>query len=336
MKFRLSTPVRATVVACLTAAAWDAHAQSSAQLYGLMDVFVGSLENSGTRRLSKVDSGGMTTSYIGIKGAEDLGGGLSAQFAIESFLRADTGEAGRFGPDAFWARSAYVGFAGSLGTLRYGRNTNPTFVTTLVFNPFGDSFGFSPAIRNHFGGGTGQVAGDTGWSNSVAYLSPRFGGLSASLLYSIREAAQGANFGGSLTYFAGPLGLAFAAQQVKVPFAAGKETTYQLNGSYDFGIAKAYGQYTQVKEDDTGSTVPKNQLYQLGASAPVGAGSVLASWGHANSEPTAGDDIKRNTASLGYDHFLSKRTDLYAIYMHDRVKGEDAGNSFAVGIRHRY
>jgi predicted porin len=336
MKFRLSTPARAVAAACLAAGAPGAHAQSSAQLYGLMDVFVGSLENSGASRLGKADSGGMTTSYIGFKGTEDLGGGLSAQFAIESFLRPDTGEAGRFGPDAFWARSAYVGFAGSLGTLRFGRNTNPTFVTTLVFNPFGDSFGFSPAIRNHFGGGTSKVAGDTGWSNSVAYLSPRFGGLSASLLYSMKEAAQGANVGGSVTYFAGPLGLAFAAQQVKVPFADGRETTCQFNGSYDFGVVKAYGQYTQVKEDDTGSAVPKDRLYQLGASVPVGPGSVLASWGHAKSEPTAGDDIQRNTVSLGYDHFLSRRTDLYAVYMHDKIKGEDAGNSVAVGIRHRY
>jgi len=336
MKFRLSTFSRAAAIACLAGGALGVHAQSSTQIYGLMDVFVGSLENSGASRLSKVDSGGMTTSYIGFKGSEDLGAGLSAQFAIESFLRPDTGEAGRFGGDAFWARSAFVGLAGDFGTVRFGRNTNPTFVTTLVFNPFGDSFGFSPTIRNHFGGGTGKVAGDTGWSNSVTYLSPKLGGLSASLLYSMKEAAQGANFGGSLTYFAGPLGLAVAAQQVKVPFADGKETTYQFNGSYDFGVVKAFGQYTQVKEKGTGSAVPKDKLYQLGATVPLGAGSVLASWGHAKSDATAGDDIKRDTVSLGYDHFLSKRTDLYAVYMYDKIKREDAGNSFAVGIRHRY
>lgn len=48
----------------------------------------------------------MTTSFIGVKGNEDLGGGMSAVFAIESFMRNDTGSAGRFDADTFWARSA--------------------------------------------------------------------------------------------------------------------------------------------------------------------------------------------------------------------------------------
>ncbi len=48
----------------------------------------------------------MTTSFLGFKGREDLGGGLAANFSLEHFLRADNGEAGRFNGDAFWARSA--------------------------------------------------------------------------------------------------------------------------------------------------------------------------------------------------------------------------------------
>ena len=58
----------------------------------------------------------MTTSWFGVSGSEDLGGGLSALFTLQSFMRADTGASGRFGADTFWARNAFVGLASnSLG-----------------------------------------------------------------------------------------------------------------------------------------------------------------------------------------------------------------------------
>jgi hypothetical protein len=71
-------------------------------------------------------------------------------FALNSFLRADNGAAGRFNGDAFWARDAYVGLSGAFGTSLLGRNTTPLFVSTLLFNAFGDSFAFSPSIRQLF------------------------------------------------------------------------------------------------------------------------------------------------------------------------------------------
>jgi predicted porin len=49
-----------------------------------------------------------------------------------------------------------------------------------------------------------------------------------------------------------------------------------------------------------------------------------------------GADLKRDTASFGYDYNLSKRTDLYAIYMTDKVSTADREGSFGLGIRHRF
>ncbi len=69
-------------------------------------------------------------------------------------------------------------------------------------------------------------------------------------------------------------------------------------------------------------------------SAPVGNGTVLASYGAARTNDAVQSD--RDIASLGYDHFLSKRTDLYAVYMHDKVENLNSGDTFAVGIRHRF
>lgn len=337
MKKSLAKVARAGAALSLgLGAAAAAQAQSSVQIYGLIDMAVGSYETSGSDRTTRAESGGMTTSYLGFKGSEDLGGGLKVEFALDTFLRADTGEAGRFGGDNFWARNANVALSGGFGTVRLGRAATPLFVSTLVFNPFGDSFGFSPAIRTVYSPTT-KVSGDTGWSNSIAYITPNFSGLSATVSYSLKEGGHGANLGANVMYFAGPLGLTLAYQQVKVPFASGKETAWQLGGSYNFGPVKAFAQYTHVKETSTGtaSADTKDKLWQLGASVPVGAGSVLASYGTAKTTPT-GATTKRDIFSLGYDHFLSKRTDIYAVYMYDKIKSLDSGNTFAVGLRHRF
>ena len=77
-----------------------AHAQSSVQLTGLMDVFAGSMKMAGdAKSKSVVDSGGLTTSWFGMKGTEDLGGGLKAHFNLTSFIKVDTGSQGRFAND---------------------------------------------------------------------------------------------------------------------------------------------------------------------------------------------------------------------------------------------
>ena len=65
-----------------------AHAQSSVQLTGLVDVFAGSMKMAGdASSKSVVDSGGLTTSWFGMKGTEDLGGGLKAHFNLTSFIK---------------------------------------------------------------------------------------------------------------------------------------------------------------------------------------------------------------------------------------------------------
>jgi predicted porin len=81
----------------------------------------------------------------------------------------------------------------------------------------------------------------------------------------------------------------------------------------------------------------KDKLYSVGLSAPVGPGSVLL--GYANTKRTGslvGADLKRDTATLGYDYFLSKRTDLYAMLMSDKITNADRATSAGVGVRHRF
>jgi predicted porin len=337
-----------------------AFAQTNVTVSGLVDNYAGSVRMSGdTGKTSAVNSGGLTTSWIGFKGTEDLGGGLKANFALTSFLRTDTGEFGRFpGNETLFSRDAHVGLSGGFGAVSLGRDLAPNFLPTILFNPFGDSFAFSPLILHadvplfNKSGWTNSLAGDTGWSNEIMYTTPSFGGLTANLHYQLGEVPGDngkKNVGANLLYFSGPLSLTAFYHNVKVnnplPGAAGvvqtsplganaaRQSAWMVGGSYDFAVAKLFATYGKTSHD-----IPMDdKTLSLGVSVPAGGGKVLAAWAQTKRNGAAvGADQKRNTASVGYDYDLSKRTDLYAIYMNDRITNQDSGNSLGVGIRHRF
>ena len=319
----------------------SAQAQSTTTLYGLADAFIGQSKTTGSSAATKVDGGGMSTSYWGFNGSEDLGGGLKAVFAFEGFMRNDTGELGRFGGDGSLTRNSYVGLAGGFGQVQLGRNTTPYFISTIVYNPFGDSFVFSPAVQQSY---RGYLQNDSGWSNSVGY-NKAFGPVRANLLYSMgqeRSSAPnrnaGRSVGGSVNYGAGPLGLNFAFQQVDIA-DADKQTAMLFSGAYDLGMAKLFAQYQEIKRD-TGAVNAKDKSFQLGASVKLGAGSVLASYGNVKTSDNVAltADAKRNTWALGYDYYISKRTDLYAAAFETKLQNPATVKSSVVGfgVRHRF
>lgn len=332
--FRIQAQVLATAVLALSSGL--ATAQSTVQVYGQIDVSAGSFQAPGAARDKRIESGAMSGSYLGFKGSEDLGGGLSALFAMESFFQANTGAAGRTIPnDPFWSRSVWAGLKGNAGQLRMGRMTTPLAVSTFVFNPLGDSFDFSPMVRTFFGA-TGKVAGDTGWSNSVAYTSPNFGGATVNLQHAFAVSPNGSNTGASVMYFGGPLALTAVAQQVGSPFASGKQTAYQLGATYDFGVAKVYALLGRVEEGATGKPTANshNDLGNLAARIPAGPGSVIAGYGQSRTGGALTG--KREHTLLGYDMALSKRTTVYLLALHDKLTGTGTGNSIALGMKHNF
>jgi predicted porin len=341
------------VAALGSAIAGSAAAQTNVTVSGLVDAYAGSVRMSGDPSgKSSVNSGGMTTSWFGFKGSEDLGGGLKANFALTSFFQADTGTQGRFPGDTLFSRDANVGLSGSFGAVSLGRNLAPNFLPSILFNPFGDSFAFSPLILHmdvplfNASGWTNSVAGDTGWSNEILYTSPSMGGLTANLHYQFGEQAGDSgknNVGGNLLYFHGPLALTAFYHHVEVnnpggsvgnvTLTAARQTAWMLGGTYDLKMAKLYATYGHTSHDID----LNDKTLSLGVSVPAGQGKVLAAWAQTKRSGAAiGADQKRNTATVGYDYDLSKRTDLYAMYMNDKITAQNSGNSFGVGIRHRF
>jgi predicted porin len=320
---------RTVLAALLAAAAGGAIAQTapSVEVFGLADLWVGRNQAPGGKAVYAVDSGKRTTGHLGFRGSEDLGGGLRAVYSLETFLRHDSGDAGRFNGDAFWARNAYVGLAGAFGQVTLGRNTTSLFVQTLAYNAFGDSFGFSPSIRHYFTSGT--TTGDTGWNDSVRYASPKLGDVSLTAHVAAGEGNGGRNTGVSAGWSQGAYGAGLAWQKVERGATVNDTTTWQLAGSATVGAARVFAQFGSVDDDTTGASA---DILGLGVAYTVGAGRVLAQWGRLDRD--AGAD--RRTLTVGYDHALSRRTDVYVVAMRDRIDGVGSGTSAGVGIRHRF
>lgn len=346
----LSMSLCAAALSCL---GLQAQAQSQVQLTGMVDAYVGSMKMAGQERVASVGSGGLTTSWWGIKGTEDLGGGLQADFNITAFMRADTGSMGRFDADPFFARDANVGLSGGLGRVGLGRGMAPNFLPTILTNPFGDSFTVSPLVLHAnmttaaWGGSNLTTSSDTGWSNQIVYSTPSLGGLKANLHYQFGEkSTQGdkskKNVGLNALYFNGPLSLTafYERSQISNPVSLAVMPTksdWMLGGSYDFSVAKLYATYGQAKVKDQDR---KNSTYSLGLDVPVSGtpGTFKAAAARTKAEQGNASGT-RTTVSLGYDHFLSKRTDVYAVAMYDKVSMDipnKSGTSVLVGIRHRF
>ena len=153
------------VAALAGAAAIDARAQSSIEVYGLVGAYAGKMQRSGdAAAVRQVNGGGLTTSFLGFRGKEDLGGDLKAIYALESFFRPDTGEQGRSAADPLFSRNAWVGLEGSWGRLTLGRQTNPAYAAMTQLSPFGSSVVFSPLVLQTFVATYGSnVLGDTVW-----------------------------------------------------------------------------------------------------------------------------------------------------------------------------
>ena len=345
--------------AALLAVAGAAQAQSSVKLYGYIEASVGSFEdfNFGTMttdRATKVESGNMITSYIGLSGSEDLGGGLKAEFVLESFLGGDTGSsisnlAGVANNSGFWGRGSWVGVSGGFGRVALGQYDNAFFTMGLAYNPFGSSMTFSPTMVSYYslGGFLAPSLGyDTGWVNSVTYETPNFGGFTASLQFAPKETSAGGdaknNYAISAAYNAGPLsvmGVYTSSGDINTAYFD-RQKNWGLGASYDFGVAKLSAQYSVIKSESGGAD-DKAKYFQIGAEVPVtDAGKVMVSYGQTKYDGIYVADGKLKQFSLGYDHSLSKRSGGYAALTSKKLSdfgfSDETANTFAVGLRHAF
>jgi predicted porin len=335
---------KSLIALAVLAASGAAMAQSSVTLYGIADVWVGQQSNTtaaGVKtKQTLVDSGGFNGSRWGLKGSEDLGGGLKAVFTLESGFSIDTGAGST---DGLFNRQAFVGVESRFGAVTLGRQytaydelrgaTNQAYDTAFA------------ATGNVWANGIADYADRA--NNSIAYTSPSFGGVSGAVVVGLGEnKASGLkatkNYSANIKYAMGPLMVGYAHQvqdsrtaATVAPVAAAfntEEIKYNLiAGSYDFGVAALTGGYNDVKQGNA-----KDKEYQLGVSVPFGAASVAVGYAHSKNE-TAGMTTNAEGYSLTGFYDLSKRTRLYAGLNETKQKESSVKSSlFAAGVRHSF
>ena len=329
-------------------------------LYGVADAGYYRRSLAGELPVSRLDGGLLSMSRWGIRGTEDLGGGLAAAFDLAGHFRLDTGEFGRHPGDTAAGRSlslaSWVGLRGGFGFVRLGRIPKGGYIATLQFSPFAESVNLGPFLMHTLTGSqplnTVNGSADGIWSNSIAYTTPPFRGFSGNVQYGANEGStEGRRVDITVNYRHGAFAAALnhrrvdraaitsprgAAEPAGAPFVI-QETKSMLGSvSYDFEAVKLYAQYSSGTVQARGLSEISLDTVGLSIQAPVGAGRIVASWARTNREQAGTSDRVRRTLSAGYIHSLSKRTDLYGVVIADRATSLRSGTGFALGMRHAF
>lgn len=310
-------------------------AQTSLTIYGIVDAGVVYERGSAAGNVTKLTSGVQSGSRLGFKGIEDLGGGLSAKFTLESGFGTDTGTLGQGG--LLFGRQAWVGLGSRWGDLTFGRQYSPHFAALDEVDPFGTGLA---------GSSTNLIPTVTRMNNTVKLSTPQWSGFVGELAYGLGEVAgdNSANrqIGASVGYANGPLMLKLAHHTAENALGTDNVRNTLLAGKFDFGRAAA----SLGVGVDRGLGAARNRDYLLGVTVPVGAGSFLASFIRRDDRSPVNGDADQ--WAIGYTHALSKRTNLYTSFAridNDPGAAYAVGNAteagsgdkaFNIGIRHKF
>jgi len=290
-------------------------------VFGNLHLSLDRIENDGGLEQGFVSS---NNSDFGIRGDDELGGGLKAVYQVQSgAFSADTGTGGFSGT----LQDTFAGLSGGFGTLRIGRMDTPYKLLRPVVDGFGTRVGDA---RNLIGGtGVALMAFDARISNSIRYDSPSLGGFVVSAHWGSGEAGAFSSTNSDvgsvgLTWSAGPLTVG-AAYEKHSTATDDEETGVRVVGRFTFGPA-AIGAFIEKLTDLSGVAGTDRQNIGLTGWYKFGNSTVRAQFFQADELDNAADTGGKLIA-LGFDHALSKTTTLYAIYA---VADNDPASTFKV------
>lgn len=377
------------VASIMGAFAISAQAQSSVTLYGSLDAGLVYSNNQGGHSNWQAGSGVASSTYFGLRGSEDLGGGLHAIFTLESGFNLDNGQYSE--SSTMFNRQSFVGLqSDQFGALTLGRQYDSMVDFVSPLSAAGAGYG-----NNVAGHPFDNDNLDRSFSvkNAIKYTSANYAGLKFGGMYGFSNAAgdfsNNRAWSVGASYGNGPLNVAAAYMQLNnsgssnlggavsqgdgtAAIAANLQRTFGAGINYTYGPATVGFVYTHTQLDGiTGADVGGVTLpgvagtnlhldnYELnGRYALTPALSLMGSYTFTDgkmSGTNGSGDPKWQTASLGADYSLSKRTDVYAEAVYQHASG-DLGNfganvaaintlapssngnqvAAAVGLRHRF
>ncbi|TCP04841.1 porin [Caldimonas thermodepolymerans] len=313
-------------LAVLGAFAGAASAQSNVTLYGRVDLSIA--RNIGTDHWVMQNGSG---SRLGVRGAEDLGGGLKAIFNVEHRFEADSGTLTN--ANKFWHGRSIVGLAGdSWGQIHLGREYSPAF---LYVSLLADPWGYDTVAAHLNLSGAGNLP--TRKDNTINYSSPDISGFRAHFQWAMDEVPGNDSNGDwalALTYSAGPLWVGFGYDRTDSRAGGFEKGDWAiLSAAYDFGSFKLIGALAQGDQPGTGDKI---RDYHIAATAPIGGGELRAAFNKLENKDASGDAEDLSTRfALGYHYPLSKRTTVYVDFARD---GEVDDNKWGAdfGIKHNF
>ncbi len=302
-----------------------AQAQSTVTLFGVVDLSANSITNGSGKAFRDQKPDQYNSNRLGFRGVEDLGGGLRAGFWLEAGLAPDVGGTGGSNGIAtvFFNRRSTLSLMGNFGEIRLGRDYNPSFWNTVIFdavggNGLGQSLNFAGSV---VGSGAATLARS---NNSFGYFLPgNLGGFYGQAQYAPAEGVAGQAYRGiRLGFAAGPVDVAFGTGSTKTATSDNFKIT-NIGGSYDLGVAKILGFYNKSTH---GARSLKTT--SLSVAVPMGQAEFKAGWLRGDqSGPTQNADDATQLFAQGLYH-LSKRTSLYTTF--SRISNKGKGN-FALG-----
>ncbi|QGZ64570.1 porin [Paraburkholderia acidisoli] len=329
-----------------------AHAQSSVTLYGTIDTSITYVSHASAGQnlwaLGNSSAGNLSGSRWGLKGSEDLGGGLSAIFQLENGFNPSTGALGQ--SSRLFGRQAFVGLASSqLGTVTLGRQYDPLIDLVQGItedNYFGSVFATAGDVDNY----------DNSFrvNNAIKYTTPVFRGLQGEAMYSFGGVAgsTGAeqSYSAAVSYNNGPLAVAggyfYAANstgnRALTGWASTSDGTFDsaVNTGYasahSLQIARLAAQYTLGQfifglgysnaqyASDAGSTFSGTEKYNTGQGFLnyQATPALLVGLGYSYTHSNGNTSATYHQVSIGGDYNLSKRTDLYLTAAYQHASGE--------------
>jgi predicted porin len=308
-------------------------ASAQVTLYGTVDAGLAYADVAGVTT-TKMNSGVMNGSRWGVRGTEDLGGGLTARFQLENGFAIDNGTGGQGlatpGLNAggtlvdtsvprMFGRQALVGVSGSFGSVTVGRQYTPGDIALGIDAAGAQGVGGGGAMYTVFTSNFNNVDGfgAARADNSINYSLPAMGGVSGNLMVGLDEsdvAGAKTNFVGNkfmglnVGYAAGKIAFNVAWETQSKTNAAKSDTGWVAGASYDLGAAKVGIMFA----GGTNTADTSDSGWSLGVGAPMGAVRLQASYARETSKAT-GATAEAVTTGWGgnvwYD--LSKRSSVY-------------------------
>ena len=368
------------LIAAAVAGALAVPAMAQVTVYGRIDAGYSTRDSKGTSGAEDKGAGVVfsahSTSRFGVKGTEDLGGGLKANFLFETQIGEDTNDSESkqsnlpVEDEAFGGRGMWAGVSGGFGEVRLGYQNAFSKDYVAVSSSGGSNVLGDPTL------GSGRAKSKTSRAGlldsryqGVSYASPSMGGASLKAMYVVDKqdddntTAAKADLTGTelaLEYKAGPFmgalsagtykvnGSTIDAEQFNVTQADSatkhEQKTMVALATYDLGMAKLFYKYGKVEHEQDGgsaSTDGEATYNVVGVSAPLGKVTVFLNYATGDYETTTGTTkFDDKGQQLGATYNLSKRTSLYGIYGKTETdisaSTKEKETQFALGLVHAF